>query len=97
MTDTPAITVQDWAQTRAALAAAMSNRDRLLSAIALACIDASGDQDLSELLPCGACRQWMAELCRDAEIIICGGASVHVLSVEELLPMPFHLLTAIQG
>ncbi len=82
---------------RAALAAAMSNGDRLISAIAIACIDAGGDQDLSELLPCGACRQWMAELCRDAEIIICGAESVHIFSVEELLPMPFQLLTVVQG
>ena len=82
---------------RAALAAAMSNGDRQISAVAIACIDASSEQDLSELLPCGACRQWMAELCRDAEIIICGAESVHIFSVEELLPMPFQLATTVQG
>ncbi len=82
---------------RAALAAAVSNGDRQISAVAIACIDASSEQDLSELLPCGACRQWMAELCRDAEIIICGAESVHIFSVEELLPMPFQLASTVQG
>jgi cytidine deaminase len=76
---------------RAALAAAVSHGDRHITAVALACIDASGEQDLTELLPCGACRQWMSELCRDAQIIICGAESVHIFSVEELLPMPFQL------
>ena len=55
---------------RATLAQIIAAGDREVRAIAIACID--GKDDISQLTPCGACRQWIAELAPKAEIIICG-------------------------
>jgi len=74
---------------RTALASAIIRGDRNIHAIAIACIDASPESGLSEKLPCGACRQWMAELSPKAEIIICGVEKV--FSIDDFLPMPFKL------
>lgn len=76
---------------RAALASALAKGEKRIRAIAIACIDAAPDRGLSELLPCGACRQWMVELAQDAEIIVCGGERVQSFKVEELIPQPFRL------
>jgi cytidine deaminase len=74
---------------RTALAAAIIHGDRNIHAIAIACIDASSKSELSEKLPCGACRQWMAELSPNAEIIVCG--IERIFSIDDFLPMPFKL------
>ncbi|MFO0965169.1 MAG: hypothetical protein U0793_06240 [Gemmataceae bacterium] len=74
-----------------ALASALAKGEKRIRAIAIACIDAAPDRGLSELLPCGACRQWMVELAQDAEIIVCGGERVQSFKVEELIPQPFRL------
>ena len=75
---------------RAAFAKAISEGERAFRAIAVACIDATEiEQNIQEFMPCGACRQWMVEFARDAEIIICGAN--RIFRVEELLPMAFQL------
>lgn len=76
---------------RAALAAAVAHGARSIRAVAVACIDAGPEQGLNELVPCGACRQWMVELAPEAEIILCGADQTRVFSVDELMPMPFRL------
>jgi cytidine deaminase len=76
---------------RAALAAAIAQGARGIRAVGVACIDASPEQGLNELVPCGACRQWMVELAPEAEVILCGTDQTRVFSVEELMPMPFQL------
>jgi len=75
---------------RAALAAAISTGDRELKGIAIACIDASGG-DIQEVMPCGACRQWLAELSPEAEVIVCASDLNQSFLVEDLLPLAFRL------
>lgn len=74
---------------RAALSAAVAAGTSAIEAIAIACIDADREQGLDQLMPCGACRQWIVELAPDARIFICGADREY--SAEELLPMPFKL------
>jgi cytidine deaminase len=77
---------------RAAIARAVAVGDMHLRVIAVACIDAKESQGLEELLPCGACRQWMAELAAGATVLICGPlGNVYRLTVADLIPMPFLL------
>lgn len=80
---------------RAALASAIAQDASDFRGLAVACVDARADGDLQEMLPCGACRQWIAELAPDAEILICGvDGSEHVFRAEDLLPLPFRLTPA---
>ncbi len=72
---------------RSALSAAVSAGAEQIVAIAVACIDAEVGDDKRPLLPCGACRQWLAELAPGAEIIIAGLDRRFRLG--ELLPFPF--------
>jgi len=79
---------------RAAIAAARTQGARNIYAIAVYCLDATIDNsgniaDVRETLPCGACRQWLAELAPDAVVITNG--LVKPLSVSELLPSAFRL------
>jgi cytidine deaminase len=74
---------------RNALSSAVTSGNRKIKAIAVACIDAAPGTGLSELMPCGACRQWIQELAPDAEIIILG--CERVFSISDLLPDPFSL------
>ena len=60
-----------------------------ITALALACIDATPDVGLNERMPCGACRQWIAELAPHALILVDGAD--RPFTVEELLPIPFRL------
>src|SRR5947199_8040203 len=57
---------------RSALAAALSDGAGPITSIAVACIDAPADAPLSARTPCGACRQWLADLAPNAVIIIDG-------------------------
>jgi len=78
---------------RAAFATAVAERETEFRAVAVACIDAA-DNGINELLPCGACRQWMVELAPDATVYICGFDGVErSFSVSELMPTPFRLDT----
>ncbi|ACK71172.1 cytidine deaminase [Gloeothece citriformis PCC 7424] len=75
---------------RSALAYAISQGEREFRAIAVACIDAKDPNNIQLMMPCGACRQWIAELAPNAEIIICG-TDHQSFSLEDLLPMAFRL------
>ncbi len=56
---------------------------------AVSCIDASDDAGIQGRMPCGACRQVLAEFCgADAEVIVDGAG---VWQLNELLPISFHL------
>jgi cytidine deaminase len=46
---------------RVAIFAAVAAGARRLEAVAVACVDAAPDSDPGSLMPCGACRQVMAE------------------------------------
>lgn len=75
---------------RVALSAAKHAGALHIHAIAVACIDAA-TENLGQLMPCGICRQWMAELAPSATILVCGPTKIHKFSVTELLPHPFIL------
>ncbi len=51
---------------RAALAAAMADGAGPITQVAVACIDVPADAPLNERTPCGACRQWLADLAPNA-------------------------------
>ncbi len=74
---------------RSALSRMVAEGDGEVRAIAVACIDAANRGDVSALTPCGACRQWIAELAPDAEILIDGIDRTFTLS--DLLPFSFTL------
>src|SRR5207245_6403661 len=74
---------------RSALAAAISDGAGPISHVAVACIDAPPDAPLNERTPCGACRQWLADLAPHATIFI-DGVSLD-FSVGDLLPYAFSL------
>ncbi|GAL94969.1 MAG: cytidine deaminase [Microcystis wesenbergii TW10] len=74
---------------RATLAQIIAAGDREVRAIAIACIDGVDKDDISQLTPCGACRQWMAELAPKAEIIICGTQQNYRFNLSDLLPFSF--------
>jgi len=78
---------------RSALSAAVAAGDRKIRAIAVACIDADTASAPDELMPCGACRQWILELAKDAVILIArpDGSSESV-TISDLLPKPFRLI-----
>ena len=70
---------------RVALAKAITEGKKNITHIALACLD----DPSGSCLPCGACRQWMAELAPKAVVIVCGREET--FTVEELLPGAFRL------
>jgi cytidine deaminase len=72
---------------RAALAAAVARGQGPVRGVAVACIDAAAGAGLAGRMPCGACRQWLAELAPEAEVVIDGEAAV--FTVAELLPAAF--------
>jgi cytidine deaminase len=74
---------------RSALAAAISDGAGPITQVAVACIDAPPDAPLNERTPCGACRQWLADLAPQAVIYIDG--SERDFSIEDLLPHAFGL------
>ena len=74
---------------RLAIAKAISEGEKKIIAIAVACIDAQSRDDIQELLPCGACRQWIAEFAPDSDIIILGFDKI--LNLNDLMPLPFRL------
>ncbi len=72
---------------RSALSAALTAGDRAIRAIAVACIDADPNGPISGLMPCGACRQWMAELAPEATVLIANREEEY--SIDDLLPSAF--------
>lgn len=74
---------------RSALAAALSAGAGPITHVAVACIDAPPTAPLNQRTPCGACRQWLADLAPEATIYIDG--STRVFSVPDLLPFAFEL------
>jgi len=74
---------------RSALAAAISAGAGPITHIAVACIDAAPNAPVHERTPCGACRQWLADLAPGATIYIDGVPQE--FSVADLLPHAFGL------
>jgi cytidine deaminase len=74
---------------RSALAAAVSAAAGPVTQVAVACIDAPHTAPLGERTPCGACRQWLADLAPNAVIYIDGAN--RDFSVPDLLPHAFSL------
>ncbi len=74
---------------RSALAAAFSAGAGTVTHIAVACIDAPRHAPLQLRMPCGACRQWLADLAPAAHIFIDGSAMD--FSSADLLPYAFSL------
>lgn len=60
-----------------------------ITQVALACIDAAPDAPVSQRTPCGACRQWLAELAPDAVYYVDG--ITRDLRLDDLLPLAFRL------
>lgn len=79
---------------RVALSHAHMHGGTSIIGIAVSCIDAarndSGETDVHQIMPCGACRQWLNELAPSAWIVASGSDKVYVLN--DLLPTPFNLL-----
>ncbi|GHO44595.1 cytidine deaminase [Ktedonospora formicarum] len=82
---------------RSALATAISEGAKTITAIAVSCTDTPANAPLSSRTPCGACRQWMIDLAPDATVYIDGGDDengepiIHTMSVRDLLPHAFEL------
>ena len=74
---------------RTALATAVTAGAGPITQVAVACIDAPATAALNERTPCGACRQWLADLAPHATIYIDDVAEE--FSVAELLPHAFGL------
>lgn len=62
-----------------------------ITALAVACIDAPRDAGISARCPCGACRQWIAELAPHATISLDGVP--RDFTPADLLPFAFDLPT----
>ena len=74
---------------RSALSAAISSGAGPITQVAVACIDVSPTAGIAERTPCGACRQWLADLAPNAVIYIDGVE--RDFSVGDLLPFAFGL------
>lgn len=59
--------------------------------VAISCLDAPPGSPPEERMPCGACRQWLAELAPDATYFVDGVDGA--LRLADLLPHPFRLRT----
>lgn len=74
------------AERTAVFAAVLANAGAI-EAIAVACVDAPEGGDPGSLMPCGACRQVLAEFAQPETPVIVDRAGVFRL--DELLPRPF--------
>lgn len=78
---------------RAALAAAAQlaapGQRPVITRVAISCYDAPETASEGERMPCGACRQWLAELAPDALYYVDGVA--RDLTLDDLLPHAFRL------
>ena len=74
---------------RTAIFAAIAAGARRIDAVALACVDAGSAAEGGALMPCGACRQVMAEFAGgDLPVSIAG---VGTVTLDTLLPNAFRL------
>jgi cytidine deaminase len=74
---------------RVALFTAVAAGHRLIERLAVSCVDAGPELGATGRMPCGACRQVMAELMGlDGEVLVDGGQTFRVF---ELLPHAFTL------
>ena len=74
---------------RSALAAAISAGASTITYVAVACIDAPATASIGERMPCGACRQWLADLAPDTLIYVDGVE--RDFHISDLLPYAFSL------
>ena len=74
---------------RSALASALSAGAGPITQVAVACVDAPEDAPINQRTPCGACRQWLADLAPNAVIYIDGVSQD--FSISDLLPHAFGL------
>ncbi len=74
---------------RVAIFNAVSSGLRSIEGIAITCPDAAGESDINRKMPCGACRQVIAEFGGPDTVVIIDG--VGDFSLNELLPKPFEL------
>ncbi len=74
---------------RSALASALSHGDTEITHIAVVCLDASPNAPANERTPCGACRQWIADLAPSATLYIDG--IERDFTIADLLPYAFGL------
>jgi cytidine deaminase len=72
---------------RSALASAISAGAGPITQVAVACIDAPQEAPIEERTPCGACRQWLADLAPNATIYIDG--DMRDFTIGDLLPYAF--------
>jgi cytidine deaminase len=83
---------------RSALAAAvqLAEGERpTITQVAVACVDAPPDAPDGARMPCGACRQWLAELAPDATYYVDGVA--RDLTLTDLLPDAFRVDRSREG
>jgi len=74
---------------RTAIFGAVSSGRRCLEAIAVSCIDVGADAPRGGRMPCGACRQVIAEFAEPSTPVHIDG--VGTCTVADLLPQPFTL------
>jgi cytidine deaminase len=74
---------------RVAIFAAIADGARAIDALAVACVDVAPGADPAGLMPCGACRQVMAEFAGPDLPVQVDGAGTYRL--EQLLPNGFRL------
>ena len=74
---------------RVAIFKAISDGAKNISALAVSCIDASKSSSASSRMPCGACRQVIAEFASRSFLAMVDG--VGEFTLEEILPNSFDL------
>lgn len=74
---------------RTAVFAAVLAGEKVIEAVAVACVDALDDSEPSLLMPCGACRQVLAEFASAETPVIVD--RVGVFTLDQLLPHAFRL------
>lgn len=72
---------------RVALSHAIMHGAEKIIGIAVNCIDAEPGSDIRTGMPCGGCRQWLAELAPEAWLVTAGADRVFFL--DDLLPDAF--------
>lgn len=74
---------------RSALASAITAGAGPITQVAVTCLDVAPDAPANLRTPCGACRQWLADLAPQAMVYIDG--ILHDFTMAELLPLAFGL------